>query len=195
MEIQVPPFMEKRQFGRITISEPQVCQVHVPKSQELWVHQGIIRNICLEGIYFVCDEEPPLDKDDIRHLTFDVIYNDQKIYRLKFYGLVVRTEDDLLDRSQVAIAFKFLSDPIYQPFKEINYSEFPFPDKTRIMYQYYQLNRKAQEIIKKTPDVRAEKIKEVKERIDQDLYDVDTTKLAQGFTKTILRENIVLVKK
>ena len=36
-------------------------------------------------------------------------------------------------------------------------------DKPRILYQYYDLNKKAYEIITNTPDVRTEKINKIKE--------------------------------
>ena len=195
MEIQVPPFLEKRQFGRITISEPQICQVHVPKSQELWVNQGIIRNICLEGIYFISDSQPPLEKNEINNLTFDILYNDQKMYQLKFHVLVVRTEYKQQDYPQYGVALKLLSDPIYIQLKEINSKDFPLLDKTRILYQNYQLNRKAYEIIKNTPEVRSEKITSIKARIDQGLYKIESDKLAQSFTDNLLKENIVIPKK
>jgi hypothetical protein len=73
MKIQIPDHQEKRQFGRVKIPEPKVCQVYVPQSQKLWENQGIIQNISLGGIYFLCDEEPPLEKDDIRHLLLGAI--------------------------------------------------------------------------------------------------------------------------
>jgi hypothetical protein len=181
MEIQIPPFREKRHFGRVKIPQPMMCQVYVPHSREFRGYRGLIQNIGLEGIYFVCDEKPPLEKDDIRHLIFNVIYNYQKIYRLNFHALVVRIEDH---GSQFAIAIKFLSDPIYYPIKEIA-SELPFLDETRIMYQNYRLFRKAYEIIKRTANIRTEKITDIKKLIDQDLYEIDIEKLAQNFIGNI----------
>lgn len=195
MEIQIPPFQEKRQFGRIKISEPQICHVQVPQSQNFWKNHGIIRNICLEGIYFICDSPPPLEKNEINNLTLDILYNDQRIYRLKFHGLVVRTEDNQADCSQFAVALKFLSDPVYIQLKEVNYREFPFVDKTRLLYQYYQLNRKAHEIIQKTPEIREERINSIKERIDKGLYKIEPEKLSQGLTDNILEDNSVFHKR
>ena len=42
-------------------------------------------------------------------------------------------------------------------------------DKPRILYQYYDLNKKAYEIITNTPDVRTEKIKKIKKFIENRL--------------------------
>jgi hypothetical protein len=195
MKIKIPSFPEKRQFGRVKILDPQICHVQVPQSQNFWEDQGIIRNVCLDGIYFICDSQPPLEKDEINNLTFDIFYNDHKIYRLKFHGLVVRTEGKQPDRSQVAIALKFLSDPIYVPLKEINYREFPFFDKIRILFQYYQLNKKAHEIIKRMPDIREDKITSIKERIDQGLYKIEPDKMAQNFTDNLLKEKLLISKR
>lgn len=61
---------ERRQFGRIHISEPRTCHVHLPQSQELWTGQGLLVNISLGGFYFVCDRQPPIEKDDICYLIF-----------------------------------------------------------------------------------------------------------------------------
>ena len=132
----MPPFKEKRQFGRVKIFEPTVCQVYVLQSRELRGYRGLIKNISLEGIYFVCDEKPPLEKNDIRHLIFNVIYNHINIYRLIFHALVVRTKNA---GSQFGVTINFLSDPIYFPLKVID-RELPFLDKIHIMYQNYRLS-------------------------------------------------------
>lgn len=195
MEIQIPPFQEKRQFGRVKIPQPKLWHVYVPQSHKIWENRGIIQNISLGGIHCLFAEEPPLDKDDAKELTFDAIYNDQKIYRLKFHGSIVRIEDGPLDCSQVTVAFKFLSDPIFYPLTQINQAEMPSLDKIRILYQYYALSRKAYEIIQRTPEVREGKITDVKERIDQGLYKIESDKLAQSLTNTILEDNSVLPKK
>jgi hypothetical protein len=169
MEIQIPTFQEKRQFGRINIFEPTPCRVWIPRSKKIKEYRGLIKNISLGGIFFVCDEKLPLGKNDIRHLIFNVIYNYQKIYRLKFHALVVRAENV---GCQFGAALKFLSNPIYYPLKETDSSELPFFDKIRIMYQNYQLYRKTYEVIKRTPDIRGEMINNIKKRIDQDLYKI-----------------------
>jgi hypothetical protein len=195
MEIQIPPFRERRQFGRINIPEPTVSRICVPHSRQLWQNQSIIQNISLGGIYFLCDEEPPFGKDDIRNIILDVVHNNQRIYRLKFHGAIVRIEPGQRDASQVAVALKFLADPIYYPFKEINYGEFPSLDKTWVMYQYYQLNRKAYEIIKGTPDIRTQKIYHIKQRINQNLYEIEPAKLAQSVTGNLLEKNLIIHKK
>ncbi|MEJ2673375.1 MAG: flagellar biosynthesis anti-sigma factor FlgM [Deltaproteobacteria bacterium] len=187
MERQIPPFREKRQFGRINICEPTLCQVYVPQSQKLWENQGKIRNISLGGIYFLCDAEPPLERDDIQYLTFDAVYRDQKIYRLMFHGLVVRTEAGVQLGSQVAVALKFLSDPVYYPLKEFNSKEFPFIDKTRLMYQHYHLNKMAHEIIRQTPEIRTARIDTLKKRVERDLYKIESAKLAQCFTDNLVK--------
>jgi hypothetical protein len=179
MEIHVPPFKEKRQFGRIKIPEPTLCQVYFPKSRKIKGYRCVIKNISLGGIYFVCDENPPLEKDDIRHLIFNVIYNYRKIYRLKFHVVVVRTENK---GSQFATALKFLSDPIYYPLDESNGSELPSLDKIRILYQNYQLYRKAYEIIKMTPEIRTEKIDNITKRLEHNLYQIDRITLAHSMT-------------
>jgi hypothetical protein len=196
MKIQSPPILEKRQFSRVNISEPKTCQVHVSQTHRLWQSRGIIQNISLGGVYFACDRQPPLEKNDIRYLTFDTVYNDQKLYRLKFHVQVVRTEEEWRpELSKYAVAIKFLSDPVYFPFQEIDPTEFPELDKTRIMYQYYRLNRKAYEIVQATPEIRSERINNLKERIDHDLYRVKSDDLAQRFTSNLLQENILISKK
>jgi hypothetical protein len=194
MEIHLPTFQEKRQFGRVIIPEPGISQVYVPQSQKLWENQGCIHNISLGGIYFLCDEEPPFGQDAIRHLILDAIHKDQKIYRLQFHGVIVRIEDGLRDSSH-AIALKFLSDPLYYPLTDTNYGELPALDKVRLMYQYYRLNLKAHEIIKGTPDIRPHRIEDLMKRVQQHLYGIEPEKLAQRVTGNLLAENRVIRKK
>src|SRR5665647_3879694 len=87
--LALPP--ERRQFGRINIAEPRICHVYLTQPQELWTGQGLLVNISLGGIYFVCDKQPPLEKDDICFLTLDTPYSDSETHHLGFHVLVVRT--------------------------------------------------------------------------------------------------------
>ena len=183
----MPPFKEKRQLGRVKIIEPTICQVYIPQSREFKRYPGLIKNISLGGIYFVCYEKLPLEKDDIQHLIFNVIYDHQKIYRLNFHALAVRTENW---GSKFGVAIKFLSDPIYYPLKEID-RELPFLDKIRIMYQNYGLYRKVHEIIKKTPEIRNELIDNIKNLIDQDLYKMDQIEIAHSMTANFTEKLII----
>jgi hypothetical protein len=171
-------FKEKRQFGRIKIHENTMCEVHFLQSQKRMVYRGHIKNISIGGIYFVCDEKPLLGKNDVRHWIF-LILNNCQIYQLDFHALVVRTEKD---SDQFGIALKFLSDPIYCHLVEVEENESPFLDKISIMYQNYRLCKKAHEIIKRTPEIRTEKINNLKELIDKNLYKIDPITLVHSIT-------------
>jgi Anti-sigma-28 factor, FlgM len=179
MKVQRLPIKERRQFGRTNIIQPTICQMYIPKSGKLREYRCTIKNICLGGMYFICDEKPPLEEDEIRHLIIDTIFNYQKIYRLKIYGIVARTKNE---ECQFAVAIKFLSDPIYYPIKNIKDGDFPFLDKIRIMYGNYELNKIVSDIIKNTPDIRIEKINAIKESIDQGSYILEPIKLARCIT-------------
>ena len=188
------PSSERRRFGRIKISEPRICHVHLPQSQELWTDQGILVNISLGGIYLICNRPPPLKKDDIRYLTFDTPYPNPENHHFGFHVLVVRTEHRQLDLPQFAVALRILSDPIYYPLQETNKREFTSLDKPRIMYQYYDLNKKAYEIITNTPEIRTEKIKNIKEFIEQGSYNVKSEKVSQSVINDLFLENMLLSK-
>jgi hypothetical protein len=182
MLIQDPHFQKKRQFERIEIPESTLCKIYVLQSQELWESLIKIKNISLGGIYFVCDENPPFKKDDIRHIILDALQNDQKLYRLEFHGLVVRTENC---GSQFGVAVKFLSEPIYYRMNENNHGDILRFDKTRILYQHFQLFKKAYEIIMRTPEIRSEMVLNIKKRIDQDLYKTHTKDVVQAFNNIL----------
>jgi anti-sigma28 factor (negative regulator of flagellin synthesis) len=166
----------------------------MPQSQELWTDQGILMNISLGGIYFVCDRQPSLKKGDIRYLTFDTPYPDPENHHFGFHVLVVRTEHRQLDLPQFAVALRILSDPIYYPLQETNKRDFTSLDKPRIMYQYYDLNKKAYEIITNTPEIRTEKIKNIKEFIEQGSYNVKSEKVSQSVINDLFLENMLLPK-
>jgi hypothetical protein len=175
-------FKEKRQFGRIKIHENSLCEVHIPQAQKRMVYRGRIKNISLGGIYFVCEEKPLLEKNDIQLLIFLVLYNCQKIYQLNFHALVVRTEKS---SDQFGVALKFLADPIYCPLEEIEASESPFLDKTRVMYQNYLLCKKVDEIIKQTPDTRIEKINNIKKLLDKNSYKINLIELSNSIVANL----------
>ena len=186
---------ERRQFGRIKIAEPRICHVHMPQSQELWTGQGILVNISLGGIYFVCDRQPPIEKDDICYLTFDTPYSDLENYHFGFHVSVVRTGKMQLNQPQFALALRIISDPLYYSPFENNKREFTSFDKPRILYQYYELNKKAYEIITNTPDVRTEKINKIKQFIEKGSYDVKTEIITQSVINDIFIEELLLAKR
>lgn len=188
------PSSERRRFGRIKISEPRICHVHMPQSQELWTDRGILMNISLGGIYFVCDRQPPLKKGDIRYLTFDTPCPDPENHHFGFHALVVRTEHRQLELPQFGVALRILSDPIYYPLQETDQRKFTSLDKPRIMYQYYDLNKKAYEIITNTPEIRTEKIKNIKEFIEQGFYKVKAEEVSQSIINDLFLENMLLQK-
>ena len=141
---------ERRRFGRIQVSEPRICHVHLPQSQELWTGQGLLVNISLGGFYFVCDRQPPIEKNDICYLTFATPHADLEDYHFGFHVSVVRTAKTQLYHPQFAIAIKIISEPVYYSPFENRKREITSIDKPRILYQYYDLNKKAYEIITNT---------------------------------------------
>ena len=68
-------------------------------------------------------------------------------------------------------------------------------DKPRILYQYYDLNKKAYEIITNTPDVRTEKVKKIKQFIDTGSYKVNSEQIAQSVINDIFMEENLLAKR
>jgi anti-sigma28 factor (negative regulator of flagellin synthesis) len=185
---------ERRQFGRLKIAEPRICRVHVPQSQELWIDQGILVNISLGGIYLICNKQPPFEKDDIRFLTLHTPSSDPETHHLGLHVLVVRTEQRQIERHQFAVALRIISDPVYYSLQESNCREFTASDKARIMYQYYDLNKKAYEIINNTPDIRPDKIKNIKYFIDRGSYKIESEKITQGVINEMFLEDIFLQK-
>jgi anti-sigma28 factor (negative regulator of flagellin synthesis) len=195
MQVPNPAFQEKRQFGRVEISQPITYEVYVLQYPDLWRNQGQIRNISLGGLYFDCEGKPPLGKNDTGLLAFDALYNDLKIYRLMIHGLVVRTDYDGYGGSQFPLALQFCSDPVYCPLVEKNYVKLSSFDETRILCQNYNLYKKAHEVIKQTPDIRTHKINNLKQLIDLDAYKIDQKKLAQRFIDSLISDIRSLARK
>jgi anti-sigma28 factor (negative regulator of flagellin synthesis) len=184
------PFFERRRFGRIHIFEPRICHIHLPQSQEVWTDQGILVNISLGGIYFVCDRKPPLEKDDICYVTLDDPYADPKDHYLGFHMLVVRSEQVNVRLSEYALALRIISKPIYYSPHENNRGEYNSLDKLDIMYKYYELNKKAYKIVRNTSEIRNDKIDNIKEIVDRGSYDVKSEKVTQSFIKDLFFESI-----
>ena len=186
---------ERRQFGRIHIAEPRICRVYLPQSQELWTDQGILVNISLGGLYFLCDKQPPLEKDDIRYLTLDSPYSDSEKHQLGFHVSVVRIEQRQLKSNQFAVGLRIISDPICYSPQGTNQRDLTSSDKAQIMYQHYELNKKAYEIIINTPDIRPDKIKNIKQSIDRGSYKIKSEKVTQGVINDMLLKDILSDKR
>jgi anti-sigma28 factor (negative regulator of flagellin synthesis) len=174
------PLSERRRFGRINISEPRICHVHLPQSQELWTDQGILVNISLGGVYLICNRPPPLEKDDIRYLTFDTAQQYPGGHHFGFHALVVRTEQAQLDLPQFAVGLRIISNPIYYALQGTSEEKLTSLDKTRILYQYYDLNKKAYEIIANTPEMRTDRIINLKKFIDKGSYKIKPEKVTRS---------------
>ena len=95
---------------------------------------------------------------------------------------------------QFALALKIISEPIYYSPYENNKREVTSFDKPRILYQYYDLNKKAYEIITNTPDIRTEKIKNIKQFIEQGSYKVKTETITQSIINDIFMQEILLAE-
>jgi anti-sigma28 factor (negative regulator of flagellin synthesis) len=188
-----PP--ERRRFGRIQLSEPRICHVHLPQSQELWTGQGLLVNISLGGFYFVCDRQPPIAKDDICYLTLATPHQDRENYHFGFHVSVVRTGQVQIYHPQFAVALKVISEPVYYSSHDKNKREVTSLDKPRILYQYYNLNKKAYEIITNIPDVRTEKINKIKKFIETGSYQVNSDKITQSVINDIFMEERLLAKR
>lgn len=189
------PSFERRRFGRIKISEPGICQIHLPQSQEFWTDRGILMNISLGGIYFLCDRQPPLEKNDIRYLTFGTPFPNPENHHFGFHVLVVRTEQRQFDLPQFAVAVRILSAPIYYSPHETNKRGSTSLDKPRLMYQYYDLNKKAYDIIAKTSEVRIDKVKNIRRYIETGSYNVQSEKVTQRIFNELLLVDILVQKK
>ena len=57
---------------------------------------------------------------------------------------------------------------------ESNSGEYNSLDKLGIMYRYYDLNKKAYEIVTNTSEIRTEKTKNIKAIIEKGSYEVQT---------------------
>jgi anti-sigma28 factor (negative regulator of flagellin synthesis) len=108
---------------------------------------------------------------------------------------VVRTGKMQLYQPQFALALKIISEPIYYSPVENNKREITSLDKPRILYQYYNLNKKAYEIITNTPDVRTEKIKKIKKFIETGSYEVKPETIAQSVINDIFMEELLMANK
>jgi len=188
-------FRERRRFGRIKVAEPRVCHIHLPQSKELWTEQGILMNISLGGIYLACDKQPPLQENDIRFVTLGAPNADTDHYDFGFHVLVVRTEHRHHSRPQFAVALRILSDPILYPLEEADQRDHAPLDKPRIMYQYYDLNKKAYQIISNTPEIRPERIKYIKRFIERGSYNVKSEDVTQRVINNLFMETMLLQKK
>jgi hypothetical protein len=185
---------ERRRFGRIHIFEPRICHIHLPRSKELWTDQGILVNISLGGIYFICDHQPPLGKNDLCYLTLDNPHTDPRGHYLGFHGLVVRSEQVNVHLAEYAMALRIISQPIYYSPHKNNRSEYNSLDKFGIMYQYYDLNKKAYEIATNTSEIRKDKINKIKGVMGKGSYEVKSDKVTQSLISDIFLSDILRSK-
>jgi hypothetical protein len=186
---------ERRRFGRIKISEPRLCQVHIPRSQEVWTGEGTLVNISLGGIYLLCHQQPPIGKNDICYLALDTSDSDTDNSYFRFHVSVVRSGEAQLEQAQFGLGLKILSAPIYFSHYDHNQQQLTSADKTYIMYKYFDLNKKAYNIILNTPEIRSDKINNIRNIIEKGSYNVNAIKFDKRVINDIILENIGLPRK
>jgi anti-sigma28 factor (negative regulator of flagellin synthesis) len=166
----------------------------MPHSRQLWTGQGILVNISLGGIYLVCHRQPPIEENDICYLTFETPFSDTENSYFRFHVSVVSIEQTKLN-SQFGLRLKILSDPVYLSPNEENNQENTLLDKTQIMYKYYDLNKKAYDIIINTPEIRTDRINNIIQNIENGSYNANSNKFNQLIINNIFLENIECLKK
>jgi hypothetical protein len=186
---------ERRRFGRLQISEPRLCQVHIPRSQEVWTGEGTLVNISLGGIYLVCHEQPPIGKNDICYVALDTSDSDTDNSYFRFHVSVVRSGEAQREQAQFGLGLKILSAPIYFSNYDHNQQELTSLDKTYIMYKYFDLNKKAYNIVLNTPETRSDKINNLRNIIEKGSYNVNAIKFDKRVINEIILENIGLLRK
>ncbi len=67
-------------------------------------------------------------------------------------------------------------------------------DKTRILYQYYELNKKAHEIIANTPEMRTDRIMNIKNTIEKGSYKIKSEKVTQSVILDLFVEKSLRLK-
>jgi hypothetical protein len=113
----------------------------------------------------------------------------------RFHVSVARAEETQLDSAQFGLGLKILSAPVYLSPHDDNQRELTLLDKTQIMYKYYDLNKKAYDIIVNTPEIRTDKINSIKEFVDKGAYMLNSKKFTQQVINDIFLENIGLLRK
>jgi molybdate-binding protein len=63
------------------------------------------------------------------------------------------------------------------------------------MYKYYDLNKKAYDIVINTPEIRTDKINNIIQNIENGFYNANSNKFTQLVINKIFLENIVCLKK
>jgi anti-sigma28 factor (negative regulator of flagellin synthesis) len=63
------------------------------------------------------------------------------------------------------------------------------------MYQHYDLNKKAYEIVSNTSEIRKDKINNIREFINKGSYNIKTDKVTQSLMDDLLVENMLRLKR
>jgi len=102
--------MERRRFPRLNTSLPIAYHVCNPESGEMWLGQGLLKNISIGGLYFTCEARPPIEVGHIRDFDFDTTMPPgvDCDADLALRGRVVRIEQPGLESAPFGIAVQFV---------------------------------------------------------------------------------------
>lgn len=103
--------MERRHHLHLNTGLNMRYQLASLESDEVWSGEGTLRNISPSGVYFTCDEHPPLEPGRIFNFTIISLELCQGLNQASCFmatGLIVRVERPATDRAG-AIAVKFLT--------------------------------------------------------------------------------------
>jgi hypothetical protein len=103
--------MERRKYHRLYFSLPMELQVRLQDGQEAWTSDGLLQNLSLGGVYFVCDTLPRLRRGDVGEFILQV-GGPGGASRLRAAGQVKRVDHHVFGFTSYGIAVEFLSQPL-----------------------------------------------------------------------------------
>jgi hypothetical protein len=108
--------MDRRNYPRTNVSIPIEFQVRdLEALEEPWTGRGVLTNLSLTGIFFVADDQPPIEPGDIRDFIFTPFHPLERLVKsfiIKARGEVMRIEMSD-DHTCFGVAVNFLTGPYF----------------------------------------------------------------------------------
>jgi hypothetical protein len=99
---------EKRKHNRLNSSLPLECRIQLINCQEAWLTPGMLKNISLGGLYFVCETLPFLRQGDVGDFIWNFAGDNEVCNLIRTRARVKRVEHHVRGLTDYGVAVEFL---------------------------------------------------------------------------------------
>lgn len=104
--------MPRRKYPRHYVSLPIEYQVHLHESGDSWSGEAVLKNISMDGLYFMTEGRPMLKTGNIADFIFKILHSHPN-REIRGQGMVKCIDQPMEGSCYFGVTVEFLSGPLF----------------------------------------------------------------------------------